>query len=85
MNEKVEQLKNIANRLFDDIDNKNREEQLAESAIVYVNRDRNHQNDVHRQLCALEEAFYSGEFIKVYHDANSIYHHMHVEETSGGK
>ena len=85
VNEKVEQLKNIANRLFDEIDNKNREEQLAESAIVYVNRDRHHQFDVHQQLCALEETFYSGEFVKVYHDANSIYRRMHVEESSSGK
>ena len=83
VNEKVEQLKNVANKLFDDVDNKHREQQLAESAIVYVNRDRNHQNDVHQQLTALEESFYKGEFVKVYHDANAIYRRMHVEESNG--
>ena len=82
VNENVEQLKNIANRLFDDIDNKQREQQLAESAIVYVNRDRKHQNDVHTQLTHLEETFYTGEFIKVYHDANAIYRRMHAEESA---
>ena len=82
VNENVEQLKNIANRLFDDIDNKQREQQLAESAIVYVNRDRKHQNDVHSQLTHLEETFYTGEFVKVYHDANAIYRRMHAEENA---
>ena len=60
--------------------NKYREEQLAESAIVYANRDRNHQADVHQQLSVLEESFFEGEFVKVYHDANAIYRRMHVEE-----
>lgn len=85
VNEKVEQLKNIANRLFEEVENKRLEQQLAESAIVYVNRDRNHQADVHQQLTVLEQSFYSGEFVKTYHDANAIYRRMHVEESSSGK
>ena len=85
VNEKVEQLKNVANHLFDEVENKHREQQLAESAIVYVNRDRNHQADVHQQLTALEESFYNGEFVKAYHDANAIYRRMHAEESSGGR
>lgn len=80
INDRVEQLKNSANRLFDEVENKYREEQLAESAIVYANRDRNHQMDVHQQLLVLEDSFFSGEFVKVYHDANGIYHRMHVED-----
>ena len=86
VDEKVEQLKGVANKLFDDIENKYREEQLAESAVVYANRDRNHQADVHQQLSVLEDQFFSGEFIKVYHDANAIFRRMHVEDgTNGGK
>ena len=81
INEKVDVLKNTANSLFDDVENKFREMQLAESAIVYANRDRNHQDDVHQQLCLLEDAFYHGEFVKVYHDANAIFKRMHVEES----
>ena len=81
INEKVEILKNNANALFDEIENKFREMQLAESAVVYANRDRNHQDDVHQQLCLLEDAFYHGEFVKVYHDANAIFKRMHVEES----
>ena len=29
----------------------------------------------------LEECFYNGEFVKVYHDANAIFKRMHVEES----
>ncbi len=85
INDKVEQLKTTANDLFDDVENKLREEQLAESAIVYANRDRNHQMDVHQQLCVLEKSFFEGEFVKVYHDANGIYRRMHVEEGNDGR
>ena len=81
INEKVNVLKSTANALFDEVENKFREMQLAESAVVYANRDRNHQDDVHQQLCILEEAFYRGEFVKVYHDANAIFKRMHVEES----
>ena len=81
INEKVDILKATANALFDDVENKFREMQLAESAVVYANRDRNHQDDVHQQLSQLEEAFYNGEFVKVYHDANAIFKRMHVEES----
>ena len=81
INEKVDVLKSTANALFDEVENKFREMQLAESAVVYANRDRNHQEDVHQQLSALEEAFYRGEFVKVYHDANAIFKRMHVEES----
>ena len=80
INEKVDSLKSTANALFDEVDNKYREMQLAESAVVYANRDRNHQEDVHQQLCLLEESFFNGEFVKVYHDANAIFKRMHVEE-----
>ncbi len=81
INEKVETLKNVANKFFDDVENKHREIQLAESAVVYANRDRNHQADVHQQLSVLEESFFQGEFVKVYHDANAIYNRMHIEES----
>ena len=80
INERVDALKSSANALFDEVENKFREMQLAESAVVYANRDRNHQDDVHQQLCALEDSFYHGEFVKVYHDANAIFKRMHIED-----
>ena len=81
INEMVMNLKNNANAVFEEIENKFREMQLAESAVVYANRDRNHQDDVHQQLTALEGEFYQGEFVKVYHEANAIFKRMHVEDT----
>lgn len=80
VNEKVETLKIRANNFFEEVENKCRELQLAESAVVYANRDRNHQNDVHQQLSILEQSFFQGEFSKVYHEATNIYQRMHVEE-----
>ena len=79
INEKVEDLKAKASNLLDDIDSKERECKLAESAIVYANRDRIHQEDVHHQLLALEEKFYAGDFETVYHEADNIFRRNHVE------
>ena len=70
---------------FDDVENKYREEQLAESAIVYANRDRNHQADVHQQLSVLEKSFFQGEFVKVYHEANNVYKRTHVEDSDNAR
>lgn len=84
VNELVEQLKNNANNFFDEIENKYREQQLAESAIVYGNRDRHHQSDAHQRYLQLETLFFDGDFAKVYHEANDLYRRMHVEENSDG-
>ena len=80
INEKVELLKNLSNNFFEEVENRYREQQLAESAIVYANRDRNHQTDVHQQLSVLEKSFFQGDFVRVYHDANAIFQRTHVEE-----
>ena len=82
INEKVSLLKETMDPFFDEIENKYREEQLAESAIVYSNRDRNHQANVHQQISMLEQEFFLGHFEKVYHEANKIYKANHVEENN---
>lgn len=82
VNAKVEQLKNTANVFFDEVDNRIREAQLAESAIVFANRDRKHQMDLHQRLNVLEKQFYNGDFVKVYHDARDLYRRSHVEENN---
>ena len=84
INDKVDNLKVVANRLFDETDNKARECHLAESMILYCNRDRTHQTDVDHQLTLLEERFFEGDFEAVYHEANNIYKRSHVEEKSHG-
>ena len=85
VNERAEQLKTLGNDLFDEIENKYREAQLAESAIVYDNRDRVHQKDVHQQLLVLEEQFFMGDFLTAYHEANSLFKRMHVEESPNAR
>lgn len=80
VNQKVSELETIANPLFDEIDSRHRQCQLAESAIVFANRDRNHQTDVSQQLDILDEQFFAGDFENVYHAATSIFHRSHVEE-----
>ncbi len=85
VNALAESLKEIANRFFDEVEEKYRDSSLAESAIVYANRDRNHQSDVNQQLSVLELSFFQGEFEKVYEDANAIYRRAHVEDNKGGR
>ncbi len=80
INQLVEDLKNTANVFFDDVENRLREQQLAESAIVYGNRDRHHQKDAHNKYLSLEKVFFEGDFSKVYHEANDLYRRMHAEE-----
>ena len=80
LNEKAESLKGLANNFFDLVENESRQCQLAESSIVYANRDRNHQTDVHQQLTSLESTFRSGGFDRVYVEANAIFKRSHVEE-----
>ena len=80
INDNIEDLKRSANDFFEEVENKFRDSQLAESAVVYANRDRNHQTDVHQQLSVLENDFFQGEFANVYKSANSIYNRSHVED-----
>lgn len=84
VNQRVEELKNNANSLFDEIEDKYRQMQLAESAVVYANRDRAHQSDVDQQLNQLETEFAAGQFETVYREATNIYRKNHAEETDDG-
>ena len=85
LNEKAENLKDMANSFFDTVEEESRQCQLAESSIVYANRDRNHQTDVHQQLTSLEADFRSGQFDKVYVEANAIFRRSHVEGNGNAK
>ena len=80
INDRIEELKRSANDFFEEVENKFRDSQLAESAVVYANRDRIHQTDVHQQLSVLENDFFNGDFANVYKSANSIYNRSHVED-----
>lgn len=82
LNVKVEQLKSYCGTLFEEIETKFSDCRLAESAIVYANRDRQ-QSDVNQQLSTLENLFADCEFAKTYNDARNIYHQSHVENGDG--
>lgn len=84
INEKVEELKTTANSVCEDVEKEASVEQLAESAIVYANRDRMHQNDVHRQLNICEKEFYQGDFDRAYHDAVDLLKQQHVDDFNAG-
>ena len=81
----MEELKKNANSLFDEIEEKYCQMQLAESAVIYANRDRAHQSDVDQQLNQLEVEFAAGEFDKVYREATNIYRKNHAEEATDGR
>ena len=68
---KIEQLKNISNALFEEIDNKSRYSVLAETAIMQLNSLRNEQ-DIAQSLDQLEASFYKGEFESVYNRAGAL-------------
>ena len=82
LNEKVEELKCKANELFDSVQNDLTNSQLAESSIVYANRDRYHQVDVHQQLLIEEKTFYNGDFQKTYQDVVQLLKRKHIEESN---
>ncbi len=82
INMKVEDLKSNASLLFDEIDTKYRECQLAESAIVYANRDRNQQTEVNNRLTELESKFFEGDFENVYHETSDLFKHTHIEDNN---
>lgn len=84
INGKVDELKNLANAVCEEVEKEVSVEQLAESAIIYANRDRVHQNDVHQQLNLYEKEFYQGDFDKAYHDVIDLLKKQHIDDNSTG-
>ena len=75
---KIENLKNIANAMFEDVENKSRDAKMAERSLVALNRDRDEQ-DVNQAATQLEGSFYRGDFASVYSQANSLFKNRHSE------
>ncbi|MCQ2802496.1 MAG: septation ring formation regulator EzrA [Bacilli bacterium] len=61
---KIEQLKNIANAMFEEIDEKMRNANICEKELVKLNSSRSEQ-DVNQRVKTLETAFNNGEFANV--------------------
>ena len=68
---KIEQLKNISNALFEEIDSKSKYSVLAENAIIQLNSYRREQ-DIAQSLDQLEASFYKGEFESVFNRASAL-------------
>ena len=67
---KIEQLKNIANAMFEEIESNERLCQLAEQEVVKLNAIRNEQ-DIAQTLDQCEISFYEGDFESVYKQAST--------------
>jgi len=65
---RVDQLKNVANAIFEEVDDKMRECSICESLLIKINN-RRIDTDVNQRVETLENAFYKGEFRTV---ANQI-------------
>lgn len=83
--EKVDTLNKLANEMFNEINEQARLSKLAESAIVYSNRDRIHQSDVHQQLTVYENSFFAGDLDTAYHNAIDLFNKSHIEEDNNVK
>ena len=69
---KIENLKNLANAMFEEIEYIAKNQRAAEQALVILNPERDEQ-DVNQTVSALELAFDKGEFVSVNSQATSIY------------
>ncbi len=74
---KIDQLKNISEAIFEDIDEKSRQSALAEKTIVLLNKYRNEQ-DVAQSLEQFESEFFDAQFDSVYSQATTIYNNKSV-------
>ena len=81
VNNKINNLKNMANVMFEDIESKARNARLAENSLVALNRDRDEQ-DINQTSNQLEVSFYKGEFQSVYSQANSLFKNRHSESNA---
>lgn len=80
INEDIKDLKNTADPLFNSIEDDYKLMCLAESAIIFNNRDREHQSDVHQKLKVIENRFENCEFDKAYQEASELYKNKHIGE-----
>ncbi len=87
INENVKVLTEKGQILLDEIDSQYNLSVLAENAIVYVNRDRQHLSDIQKLVSQSEAMFYEGNFEKSYVETGNILKEIRRQalETSGRK
>lgn len=74
---KIENLKNLANAMFEEVDALSKEQRAAETSLLILNPDRVDQ-DINQVATGLELAFDKGEFASVNSQAMSIYKNHHT-------
>ena len=73
---KIENLKNLANAMFEEIESIARNQKSAENALLILNQERDEQ-DVNQAVLALEIGFEKGDYAAVSAQATSIYNNRH--------
>ena len=76
---KIEQLNNISNAMFEEIDTKARLSNLAELSVVLLNQYRT-QQDVNQAVEQFETEFFKGNFESIYTQASSLFRNLGNEE-----
>ena len=74
---KIENLKNLANVMFEEIESLYKNQKAAETSLVVLNADRTEQ-DINQVAAGLELAFDKGDFVSVNTQAVSIYKNRHT-------
>ena len=74
---KIQNLKNLANVMFEEIESLYKNQQAAETSLVVLNADRTEQ-DINQVAAGLELAFDKGDFVSVNTQAVSIYKNRHT-------
>ena len=59
---KIENLKNLANSMFEEVESISRNQKAAENSIMLLNQERDEQ-DINQTVAALELSFEKGEFV----------------------
>lgn len=73
---KIENLKNLANAMFEEVESISMNQKAAENSIMLLNQDRDEQ-DINQTVASLELGFEKGEFVSVNSQATSIYKNRH--------
>ena len=74
---KIENLKNLANAMFEEVESISRNQKAAENSIMLLNPERDEQ-DINQTVMGLELGFEKGEFSTVNSQATSIYKNRHT-------
>ena len=73
---KIENLKNIANTMFEEVESLSRNQKAAETSIMVLNQERDEQ-DINQTVVGLELGFEKGDYATINSQATSIYKNRH--------